>query len=547
MMSSRARWWVPAALCLSLAIAHTWPLATSPGRLSRNDNADAQLNAWTLAWVAHQLPRDPARLFQANIFHPARDTLAFSEPLIVPAVMGAPLSWTGASPVLVFNVLLIVGFALTAWSGYALVYAWTRDGTAALLAGSMFAFNSHMLTRLPHVQGVHAWGLPLALLAADRLVSSARWADALWLSVWMIAMAYTSGYLAILTIVMVVVVVAVRVPDWWPRARLFLSRGLAAAALTAAAVLPVYLPYRRLAAQEGMARGLDEVARFSLGLDTYFAAAGRVHYATWSERLFRDSTDWFFPGVVVLALAALAAWYALRTLAAPDDRMPLMRRRVLMLAAIAATGVVLSLGTATPIYGWLYAVFPPLRALRAAARFGNLFLLGAATLAGLGLACWKVRNRTPAAPVVAIALVAAANVESLRAPFQFTPFAGIPHIYSLLAEPSERVVLAEVPFYPAAAVFENAPYVLSSTAHWRPLLNGYSGYTPRSYVQFAERFRTFPDAAAVSAMREAGVTHVMVHGERLGDSAAAMFDAIAQSPSLERIADAQGLTLYRLR
>ena len=117
MTGLRARWWLTPALCLLLAIVHTWPLATAPGTLSRNDNGDAQLNEWIMAWVAHQLPRAPARLFNANIFYPARDTLAFSEPLIVPGLMGAPMAWLGGSPVLVFNLVLILGFALTAWAG----------------------------------------------------------------------------------------------------------------------------------------------------------------------------------------------------------------------------------------------------------------------------------------------------------------------------------------------------------------------------------------------------------------------------------------------
>ncbi len=77
-----------------------------------------------------------------------------------------------------------------------------------------------------------------------------------------------------------------------------------------------------------------------------------------------------------------------------------------------------------------------------------------------------------------MALVVLANIESLRAPFLYTRFEGIPTIYSLLAREPGRVVLAEVPFYPAQAVFENGGYVLNSTAHWRPLMNGYSGYVP---------------------------------------------------------------------
>jgi hypothetical protein len=144
-MTRRGRPWLfAAAVCAGLAIAHTWPLATAPGTLCRNDNGDAQLNEWILAWIAHQLPRAPAHLFDANIFYPARNTLAFSEPLIVPGIMGAPLHWLGASPVLVYNVVLILGFTLTAWATFTLVYEWTRDRSAALLAASVFAFNTHV-------------------------------------------------------------------------------------------------------------------------------------------------------------------------------------------------------------------------------------------------------------------------------------------------------------------------------------------------------------------------------------------------------------------
>ena len=236
-----------AGLCLLLAIVHTWPLASAPGTLTRNDNADAELNEWILAWVAYQLPRAPARLFEGNIFYPEHDSLAFSEPLIVPALMGAPLQWLGVSPVLVFNLVLLLGFALTAWAGYALAFQWTGDRVAGMLAGSMFAFNTHTLTRLAHIQGIHAWGLPLALLSADRILVHARWRDAVWLAIWMTAMAYTSGYLVVFAAIMIAVVLVSRVPDWWPRAGRVVMLLAGATILAGVAILPVYLPYRRVA------------------------------------------------------------------------------------------------------------------------------------------------------------------------------------------------------------------------------------------------------------------------------------------------------------
>src|SRR5665811_996606 len=104
----------------------------------------------------------------------------------------------------------------------------------------------------------------------------------------------------------------------------------------------------------------------------------------------------------------------------PAPLVLLTRRRVVMVLAIAGAGVILSLGTRTPVYGWVYAVFPPLRGLRAAARFGNLFLLGMAVLAGFGAAALRARypgSRLAAAAVAA--LVVAVNGEALRAPIEY--------------------------------------------------------------------------------------------------------------------------------
>ena len=546
-----------AGLCLLLAIVHTWPLASAPGTLTRNDNADAELNEWILAWVAHQLPRAPSRLFEGNIFYPEHDSLAFSEPLIVPALMGAPLQWLGVSPVLVFNLVLLLGFALTAWAGFALAFEWTGDKAAGMLAGSMFAFNTHTLTRLAHIQGIHAWGLPLTLLSADRILVHARWRDAVWLAVWMTAMAYTSGYLVVFAAVMIAVVLVSRVPDWWPRAGRIAMLLAGATILAGVAIVPVYLPYRRVA-KLGLVRSIESVTQYSATLTGYLAAAGRIHFSTWSGRFWVEPVDGFFPGFVVIIMAIAAIyWGSVRTLqlradadtGAPAFAGQLSRRRIVMLVAIAVTGLVLSLGTRTPVYGWLYAVFPPMQGLRAAARFGNLFLLGMAVLAAFGLA--GVRQRLPArwAAIVAVGLVTVANIESLRAPLFYRRFEGIPAVYSLLADEPGRVVLVEVPFYPPQGVFQNGSYVLNSTAHWRPLMNGYSGYTPGAYRQYAASFWYFPRPEAIQAMRQAGATHVMIHPGGFGteEEIAKMWRDVAASPYLERVAATpKGPVLYRL-
>ena len=46
------------------AVVFTYPLARDI-RTATTDHSDPLLDAWALAWVAHQLPRDPIHLFDS--------------------------------------------------------------------------------------------------------------------------------------------------------------------------------------------------------------------------------------------------------------------------------------------------------------------------------------------------------------------------------------------------------------------------------------------------------------------------------------------------
>src|SRR5690606_38911454 len=268
--------------------------------------------------------------------------------------------------------------------------------------------------------------------------------------------------------------------------------------------LPVLLPYRHLAAA-GVVRPLESVAQFSATFGGYLHSASRLH-AGWSAPFFDRDVSVFFAGVTAIVLAVIGL------LRARGEHT--VRRRA-VLTTVAVVGVVLSLGPATAVYRWLYEWATPLHGLRAAARFGYLYLVAVALLAAYGVA-WVQQRLRPGRPrlVVAVVALALVTVEAWSAPIHTVPFDGVPGIYRHVAEAPEPVVLVEMPFYPPEAFFQNGEYVLNSTAHWRPLMNGYSGYMPDSYRERAPYFWYFPDARALDRLQVEGATHVMVHLER---------------------------------
>ena len=113
----------------------------------------------------------------------------------------------------------------------------------------------------------------------------------------------------------------------------------------------------------------------------------------------------------------------------------------------------------------------------------------------------------------------------------------------------DPAVLAEIPFFPAREVQRHAPYVLASCEHWRPLVNGYSGFTPPAFVERAERLRRFPEDEALAELRRLGVTHVVVHFERfVPERASAVRGRLVEAAGFTLVAeDPAGPVLYRFR
>ena len=515
-----------------MAVLHSWPLASNPSHLARLDNDDAALNTWVIAWVAHALPRDPLRLFDAPIFHPEQHTLAYSEHLFAESVMGAPFLWLGASPILIHNLLLIAGLALSGWSMYLLMVRWTGSEWAGCVAGLTYAFNAHVLTRFAHLQAQHVEFFPLVLYAIDRVIAEPRRRHVMLLAAAFVLQSLCSNYLLVFTSFALAIAVVVRLPELDRRALQALA---IAGGVSALALAPFLFPYYEVSRDQGLVRSVNEVAHYSAGWRDYLVTGGRLHYAAWSHAFFEGRTA-LFPGVTAVILAAIAL----------ANRPWLRDPRVRMTTAIGILGVALSFGPSLPGYAWLHEQVPLLGGIRNAARWGWLLLAAVAVLAGFGAAALEktIPRGWPVAPALLCALV---TIESIRTPVGYTPFTAIPRIYDRIADDPAAVV-AEFPFYFGGNVNRNGPYVLANSRYFKPLMNGYSGFQPAAFETRGQALDTFPGDAALEVLRQARATHLFVHVQEFGGRyGRERLDAIARRAELELVADEDGIRLYRLK
>ncbi len=288
-----------------LAAVHTWPLASDPAHLSRVDPGDGALNIWAIGWVAHELPRHPLRLFEANIFYPEHLTLAYSEAMIVQGALAVPVLALGGSAVLAYNLVLLAGLALTGWAFCLLTWRWTGSWSAGFVAGSLAAFNAHALVRLTHLQAHHVEFVALMLFALDRLVVSRRFKDALWLGAGFALQGLTSVYLLVFSTWTLIFAVLARAGEWL-RAGAFgmLVRFGVAGALALLLMAPYLYEYQQLHQITGWTRGADE--QWAATRANYLATGARLHYQRWSRRYASEATSYTFPGFVAVLLVGTA-------------------------------------------------------------------------------------------------------------------------------------------------------------------------------------------------------------------------------------------------
>jgi hypothetical protein len=525
-----------------LAAIHTWPLASAPAHWARIDG-DGGINTWAVSWVAHALVTDPRHVFEGNIFYPEHLTVAYSESMIVQALFAVPVIVLGGSAVLAYSVSVFAGFVLTGWAFCLLVRKWTGSWAAGYVSGSLAAFNAYSLVNFTHLQFLHTGFIAAMLFALDRLITTLRFRDAVWLAVAFTLQALTSIYLMVFSVFALTFALIARAGEWLTRAAPLALRLAAASVIAALLLAPDLLPYWRVHETMHYSRSADAAQPASWR--NYLSTAARVHYTRWSKDASAGSTTYVFPGIAALALAGIGL----------ADRRYRRDPRVRMVAAAAAGCVAMSFAPSWPFWRLMHAAIPLLQMVRAVNLIAQLALLFLAVLAGFGVAAIQgwLESWQPASPqrlrvgaAVAVALVVIVNGEAFRAPIGFTWFDGVPKVYDVIAKAPAAVVIEE-PFPMPQQWFLNAPSMVYSTRYWRPMLNGYSGFRPASYDKAYEAARAFPSDDSLIALSALGVTHVVVHQQAMNNGQPdPRYDPYEEVASLRLLARDDDTLIYEL-
>ena len=490
---------------VALTSVLTYPLAFKIDRVGRLNTDDGRWSIWVVSWVAHALTTDPAGVFQANIFYPQRNALAFSEANLVEGAIGAPVWALTHNPYTTHNVVALFSFILSAVGAYYLVRYLTGHRGAAAVAGVLYAFCPFAFARTAHIQLMFTGGIPFCLLAFHRLVDrvSVPRAVTLGLALWLqaLACAYYGIFAGLMVGLGTLVVAGTR--GLWRSREYWVAIGLAAF-VSVALTVPFFLPYLDVQRDTGFARTLDDARMYSADAGAWLASSAWAHrwWLSWIEPF----NEVLFPGIVSLVLGAAGFVIALRS--RPE------RELVLFYGLSAVLAFWLSFGPDAGLYSVFYKTIPVFSFLRAPGRIGIVVVMCLVVFAGVAVRA-LLRDR-PRAGVWAAVLALVATAELTQAPLtalrEAQPF---PAAYRTLAVQPPGVV-AEFPYFYQRGDFpRHAIYMLNSATHWMPLVNGYSDHIPQEFRDQVVPLSSFPTresfqilAAARRTLRDVPSRHV---------------------------------------
>ncbi len=509
-----------------LACVFTYPYIINFSNAGRLDTNDGRWSIWVVSWVAHALTTDPLSLFRANIFYPHPNALAFSEGNFVGGAMAVPAWLLTHNPYAAHNFFFIAAFALSSVTAYYLVRYLTGDWRAGALAGLMFAYCPFAFVRQAHSQLLLIGFLPWAMLAFHRFIDRVSAARAFELGVvlWLTGLAcayygiFAGGMVALGTIFLGVTRGLWKQPRYWGMVAL-------AAAVCIGLTAPFFLPYIRMQDATGFERPLD--GSYSANIGAWLVSSSWAHrwWAPYLQKPYfsENPSEALFPGIIAVVFGVWGAIIATRSLSIrlkPDTtRDSAFTPDVAWFYIVAALAAFwTTFGPKAGLYTLLYYTVPVFSFLRAPSRTGIVVTLCLVVLAAPALITLMNRRNRNLAFAVLFVLVTA---DLYRAPLRMREAPPLPTVYTTLARLPRGPVI-ELPYWSVnVAYHRHAEYMLLSTAHWQPLVNGYSDHIPQDFRDNALPLSGFPSRDSFAILEKIGARYAVFHLNLMGTEARA--------------------------
>jgi hypothetical protein len=506
------------------------PFSLHPGSQVVADLPDTHLYIWTLAWDAHAFLHQPLAIFDANIYYPFANTLAYSENLIGSAFLAAPIIWLTGNMVLAMNLTAFITCILCGTGAFLLARRLHVSLAGAFICGLIFAFAPPRFFRLGQLHMTAVQWVPFSLAFLHSYLDRGARRDLLLAIACFSLQALSSGHGAVYLLLSILALFGWRAAFGGGLAiKTWLADAGAAGAYLLAPAVWVMLPYRIAQTEAGLRR--TYLAGMNPGIESFLASPSRFHlymHARFFGQVTKEADAYLFPGIVVLILAAVAigSW----------PRRPLRDNTTAFYFLIVVMSTLMFVDRPFELWQYVYWL-PGFSFIRVPSRFIILTIMALAVLAGMGFDRIAARASRTATTIGFVVIAALLLGEYWSYPFAGVPYrVDVPAIDRWLDTQPKPFVVAEVPVPSPGdlGAFERqqTQSMLHATAHWQKTVHGYSGIRRPLHDQLYLDMTAFPDVTSINSMRAVGVHYLVIHTDEYADRWPAVEKQIARTPGL---------------
>lgn len=504
----------------------TFPLIFHLGNIATG-LGDELVIAWIQNWVIHGLTINPFALFDANIYYPYHNSLAFSDLFLTSSILSLiPLKIIG-EPIVVVNFTLISSLTLLGFFTWFLIYYLTKDFLLSILGGMLIIFSPATLDKIVHLQILAIQWVPLSILFFIIFTKSTKTRYLILSLIFFILQTYNSflpGYFILFSYIILCIYI------WFYNRKLLLKalskKNILIIFISFLFLIPVIMPYYKVSNEFKYTRDIREAIHFALQPQDLLYPNQYTRLQSQLTNLFLTKGS-FKPGYLGLIFSILSLITLVNFIRS-------FRKRKLLFNAfntIALFGLIMSFGPALhfngetihhpfPIilpYSIFYYVFPGFQGFRNSARWEMLFLLMIAVAVPLflfrvfrQLQKWKRK-------IIYILFITFIIIE-YNFPMGFVKMPqtkDFPKVYSWLNNTPKDSKIIEMPIYN----WYMQPYVSSerwreyySTIHFRQMVNGASGFSPPPWQKMTlDILENFPSDNGIKTIKNLHINYVIVH------------------------------------
>jgi hypothetical protein len=567
----RGHYAVAILLYTALSIIFTFPLILNLRSSFYGFPGDTYGAIWGIWWTSYaifQLHASPLYCSIAGYpfgFYPMY-------PIFVIYLITTPLEMA-LGEVAAYNIATFISFPLAGIGMYYLAYTITKDKYASFIGGCIFAFCPyHFAHALHHLSLVQTQWMPFVLAFLLKLKEEKTYKNAIILAIFLCLQAFSDGYYAFFSIILVFVFLCVEAGSNLRRGHFKIGIGVFKLCAVSLAIIGlvsgltyIYL-LKPAAAHSGAVpqRYLFELVIYSLKpWDLFVPTLYHPVFGRYTHDFILAHLGGSNPVEQTVYLGYTPLILSLFALFKRKDieKMPEGERLESFAIPLFLAIIVVSLAFMMPAYiqvgdkivpsSLSYLLYQITSIYRVMVRFDVLIMLSVAVLASIGL---KYLTKNKVAAVILLALILfeytpVPAVDSLKLaeatrpgqnfPFWEESYAGdttvfkIPEVYRWLADQEGNIIIAEYPMVKAPSENESVyyRYLFYQTVHKKRMVNGAGNPEIADLRAKIERLND----SAVDVLREAGVKYVLVHGNQS-----------METTELQSVRKGDGVTAYKI-